>query len=80
MTDHLAGSKASILAYVEELKDDRKSACAALDALLSGDESMATSQPADTASTVAAYEQTIANLDETISRYEADLTAGRFVD
>ena len=76
----LAGSKASILAYVESLRDDRSRARAALNAMISGDVSVSMNAPVDAVKAVADYEQRIANLDEMISQYEADLAAGRYVD
>lgn len=76
----LAGSKASILAYVEGLKADRDSARVALHTMISGDVSVSMNAPADALKAVADYEQRIANLEELISQYEAELAAGRYVD
>ncbi len=76
----LAGSKASILAHVANLKADRDRARAALHAMIGGDVTVPMNAPADAVRAVAAYEQRIANLDETIERYETDLAAGRYVD
>jgi uncharacterized small protein (DUF1192 family) len=76
----LAGSKASILAYVEGLRDNRSKARAALNAMISGDVTVPMNAPADAVTAVADYEQRIANLDEMISQYEADLAAGHYVD
>ncbi|WP_312144180.1 hypothetical protein [Brevundimonas sp.] len=78
--DHLAGSRASILAHVEELKADRDRARAALHAMISGDVKVPMNAPADAVSAVATYEQRIASLDKAIASYEADLAAGRYVD
>ena len=78
--DHLAGSRASILAHVEELKGDREKARSALYAMISGDVTVPMNAPADAVRAVAEYEQQIANLDELIGRYEAELAAGRYVD
>lgn len=76
----LAGSKESILAYVEELKADRDKARIALHAMISGDVSVPMNAPADAVQAVAEYEKRIASLDELIGRYEAELAAGRYVD
>lgn len=76
----LAGSKASILAHVADLKADRDRARAALHAMISGDVTVPMKAPTDAVRAVAPYEQRIANLDETIERYETDLAAGRYVD
>lgn len=76
----LAGSKETILAYVDDLKADRDKARAALHAMISGDVSVPMNAPADAVTAVADYEQRLANLDEMISQYEADLAAGRYVD
>lgn len=76
----LAGSKEAILAYVEELKADRDKARVALRAMISGDASVPMNSPADAVKALADYEQRIANLDEMIGQYEADLAAGRYVD
>jgi uncharacterized small protein (DUF1192 family) len=76
----LAGSKGSILAYVEELKGDRDSARVALHAMISGDMTVPMNAPAAAVKAVADYEQRIAKLDEMISHYEADLAAGQYVD
>lgn len=77
---HLAGSKEAILAYVDDLKADRDKARAALHSMISGDVSVSMNAPADALKAVADYEHRIANLDEMISQYEADLAAGRYVD
>lgn len=76
----LAGSKASILDYVEGLKDDRSRARAALHAMISGDVTWTMNAPADAVEAVAKYEKSIANLDELIAQYEAELAADRYVD
>ena len=76
----LAGSKASILAYVEGLRDDRSRARAALNTMISGDVTVPMNAPADAVEAVADYEKRIASLDELIAQYEADLAAGRYVD
>jgi len=73
----LAGSKESILAYVEELIADRNSARVALHAMISGDTTAPMNAPADAVKAVADYEQRIAKLDEMISHYEAELAAGQ---
>lgn len=75
----LAGPKEAILAYVEELKADRDKARIALYAMISGDVSVSMNAPVDAVKAVADYEQRIANLDELIEQYEADLAAGRYV-
>lgn len=76
----LAGSKASILAYVEELKADRDSARVALQTMISGVELVPMTSPADAVKAVAEYEKRIASLDDLIAQYEAELAAGRYVD
>lgn len=76
----LAGSRASILSYVAELKADRDKARAALHAMISGDVSVSMYAPADALKVVADYEQRIANLEELIVKYETDLAAGHYVD
>ena len=73
----LAGSKESILTYVEELKADRNSARVALHAMISGDMKAPMNAPADAVKAVADYEQRIAKLGEMISHYEAELAAGQ---
>jgi hypothetical protein len=78
--NRLAGPKEAILGYVEELKADRDKARIALHAMISGDVSLPMNSPADAVKAVADYEQRIANLDELIGQYEADLAAGRYVD
>jgi len=76
----LAGSKASILAHVADLKADRDRTRAGLHAMISGDVTLPMNAPADAVRAVGDYEQRIASLDEAITRYEADLAAGRYVD
>ena len=76
----LAGSKGSILAHVADLKADRDRARVALHAMISGDVTVPMNAPADAVQAVAEYEKRIANLDELIGRYEAELDAGRCVD
>lgn len=78
MIDKLAGSKTSILAHLEKLRNDRKAARLALHAMISGDAFVLMSVPADALSAVSVYKQRIAALDEMIGRYEADLAAGRY--
>ena len=73
----LAGSKESILAYVEELKADCSSARVSLPAMISGAMTAAMNASADAVKAVADYEQRIAKLDEMISHYEAELAAGQ---
>jgi hypothetical protein len=75
-----AGSKASILAYVEGLRDDRSRARAALNAMIRGDVTVPMNAPADAVTAVANYEKRIASLDDLIAQYEADLAAGRYVE
>lgn len=76
----LAGSRASILSYVAELKAERDEARAALYAMISGDVTVPMNAPADAVAAVTVYEQRIAGLEEAIARYEADLAAGRYID